>query len=76
MKKELEKIINCSMFILQKVAEIQEYHWNKDFKLEQIKEAYEKIQEELKNVDFSKLTRKELKINKYLHLCFHYYYVP
>lgn len=60
MNPELKKIIYCMGFLTTKVAQICEYNWDAGFAVSELKEAYAKIQEELKSVDFKSMTLDEL----------------
>ena len=57
MKKE---IINCFTYLANRVAETTEYNWNSDFCKKEIKEATEKVIEELKkHINWDNLTKQD-----------------
>lgn len=57
MKKE---IINCLTWYANRVAETVQYHWSDEFCRKEIKEAHDKLMNELKkHIDWKTLTREE-----------------
>lgn len=55
MKKEIKTAL---LILAARVAEINQYNWNTDFKLESLKSVWENIQSNLK-LDFNELTIKD-----------------
>jgi hypothetical protein len=69
MKKDLRIIIDCAVYILNKVAEIDEFResWGDKFCLQELDEAYQKVQVKLKEVDFNTLKKSDLKLARFGH---------
>lgn len=67
MTPELRTVIDCATYALQGLAEICEYGWDDQFARQEMRGRYTKIQEKLKDIDFSKLDVEELKIARFGH---------
>jgi len=65
MKTELQEIIDLFSFVYCTVSKCVEYDWDDEFSMKEIREAYEKTQEHLKKIDFTKLNLEELELVRF-----------
>lgn len=54
-------VANVMIYLINEVACTMEYNWSNDFNHKDLKGYYENVHEEMKKIDFNKLTEEELK---------------